>query len=51
MSKLNRLRLRSVLGVFFSIEGAQGKNTFGKMIQKLAEVTFSLGSAPRDEAQ
>jgi hypothetical protein len=40
-----------MLGVFFSAEGPQGKNTFGKMIQKLAEVTFSLGSAPGDEAQ
>jgi hypothetical protein len=42
--------LRLLLGVFFSAEGPQGKNSFGKMIQKLAEVTFSLGSAPRDEA-
>jgi hypothetical protein len=40
-----------LLGVFFSAEGPQGKNTFDKMIQKLAEVTFSLGSTPRDEAQ
>jgi hypothetical protein len=29
--------------VFFSAEGPQGKNTFGKMIQKLAKATFSLG--------
>jgi hypothetical protein len=40
-----------LLGVFFSAEGPQGKNTFDKMIQKLAEVAFSLSSAPRDEAQ
>jgi hypothetical protein len=40
-----------LLGVFFSTEGPLGKNTFGKMIQKLAEVTFSLSSAPRDKAQ
>jgi hypothetical protein len=40
-----------LLGVFFSTEGTQGKNTFDKMIQKLAEVTFSFGSTPRDEAQ
>jgi hypothetical protein len=40
-----------LLGVFFSVEGPQGKNTFDKMIQKLVEVIFSLGSTPRDEAQ
>jgi hypothetical protein len=40
-----------LLRVFFSAEGPQGKNTFGKMIQKLAEVNFSLDSAPGDEAQ
>jgi hypothetical protein len=40
-----------LLGVFFSAEGPQGKNTFDKMIQKLAEVTFSLGSILQDEAQ
>jgi hypothetical protein len=39
------------VGVFFSTEGPQGKNTFGKMIQKLAEATFSLDSVSRDEAQ
>jgi hypothetical protein len=39
------------LGVFFSAKGPQGKNTFDKMIQKLAKITFSLGSTPRDEAQ
>jgi hypothetical protein len=38
-----------LLGVFFSAEGPQGKNTFSKMIQNLAEATFNLGSAPRDE--
>jgi hypothetical protein len=40
-----------LLGVFFSAEGPQGKNTFDRMIQKLAKVIFSLGSTPRDEAQ
>jgi hypothetical protein len=40
-----------VLGFFFSAEGPQGKNTFDEMIQKLAEVVFSLGSTSRDEAQ
>jgi hypothetical protein len=40
-----------VLGVSFSVEGPQGENTFDKMIQKLAEVIFSLGSTPQDEAQ
>jgi hypothetical protein len=39
-----------MLGVFFT-EGPQGKNTFGKMIRKLAKVTFNLGSILRDEAQ
>ena len=37
--------------LFYFAKGPQGKNTFDKMIQKLAEVTFSLGSTPRDEAQ
>jgi hypothetical protein len=36
---------------YFSVEGPQGKKIFDKMIQKLAEVIFSLGSTPRDEAQ
>jgi hypothetical protein len=40
-----------LLGVFFSAEGPQGKNSFSKMIQKLIEATFILGSAPQDEAQ
>jgi hypothetical protein len=38
-----------VLGVFFSAEGRQGKNTFGKIIQRLAEAIFSLGLAPQDD--
>jgi hypothetical protein len=38
-----------LLGVFFSAEGPQGKNTFGKIIQRLAEAIFSLGLAPKDE--
>jgi hypothetical protein len=37
------------LGVFFSAEGPQGKNTFGKMIQTIAEASFSLSLAPQDE--
>jgi hypothetical protein len=45
-----RLYSWTLLGVF-SIEGPQGKNTFDKMIQKIAEVTFSLGSTPRNKAQ
>jgi hypothetical protein len=40
-----------LLRVFFSAEGPQGKNTFDKMIQRLAEAIFNLGSTPRDEAQ
>jgi 5-methylthioribose kinase len=39
------------LGFFFSAEGPQDKNTFDKMIQKLAEVIFSLSSTCRDEVQ
>jgi hypothetical protein len=38
-----------LLGVFFSAEGLQGKNTFGKMIQRIAEATFSLDLSPQDE--
>jgi hypothetical protein len=38
-----------VLRVFFSTEGPQGKNTFGKIIQRLVKATFSLGLAPQDE--
>jgi hypothetical protein len=38
-----------LLGVFFSAEGPQGKNTFGKKIQRLVKATFSLGLAPQDE--
>jgi hypothetical protein len=38
-----------VLGVFFSAEGPQGKNTFDKIIQRLIKATFSLGLAPQDE--
>jgi hypothetical protein len=37
------------LGVFFSAEGPQEKNTFGQMIQRIAEATFNLGLAPQDE--
>jgi hypothetical protein len=38
-----------LLGVFFSVEGPQGKNTFGKIIQRLAEAIFSLGLVLQDE--
>jgi hypothetical protein len=38
-----------MLGVFFSTEGPQGKNTFNKIIQRLVKVTFSLGLAPQEE--
>jgi hypothetical protein len=38
-----------LLEVFFSAEGPQGKNTFGKMIQRIVEATFSLGLDPQDE--
>jgi hypothetical protein len=54
---LNELNLRIryktelLLGFFFSAEGPQGKNTLNKMIQKFAEVIFSLDSTPRDKAQ
>jgi hypothetical protein len=37
------------LGVFFSAEGPQGKNSFSKMMQRIAEATFSLDLAPQDE--
>jgi hypothetical protein len=40
---------RLLLGVFFSAEGHQGKNTFSKVIQRLAEAIFNLGLAPQDE--
>jgi hypothetical protein len=36
------------LGVF-SIEGPQDKNTFIKIIQKLAEAIINLGSVSQDE--
>jgi hypothetical protein len=38
-----------LLGVFFSDEGPQGKNTFDKIIRRLAEAIFSLVLAPQDE--
>jgi hypothetical protein len=37
------------VGVFFSTEGPQGKNTFSKIIQRLVKATFSLSLAPQDE--
>jgi hypothetical protein len=38
-----------VLGVFFSTEGPQDKNTFGKIIQRLAEAIINFGFASQDE--
>jgi hypothetical protein len=38
-----------LLGVFFSTEGPQDKNTFGKIIQRPAEAIINLGSASQDE--
>jgi hypothetical protein len=38
-----------LLGVFFSAEGPQGKNTFNKITRRLVEAIFSLGLAPQDE--
>jgi hypothetical protein len=38
-----------MLGFFFFDEGPQGKNTFGKIIQRLTKATLSLGLAPEDE--
>jgi hypothetical protein len=40
---------RATVGVFFSAEGPQGKNSFSKMMQRIAEATFSLDLAPQDE--
>jgi hypothetical protein len=47
--KLSSTAKGVLLGVFFSAEGPQGKNTFDKMIQRIAEATFSLDLAPQDE--
>jgi hypothetical protein len=38
-----------LFGVFVFAEGLQGKNTFGEMIERIAEATFSLDLAPQDE--
>jgi hypothetical protein len=38
-----------LLRVFFSAEGPEGKNTFGKIIQKPIEAIINLGSASQDE--
>jgi hypothetical protein len=38
-----------LLGVVFSAEGPQEINTFGKMIQRIVEDTFSFSLAPQDE--
>jgi hypothetical protein len=37
------------LGVFFSTEGPQDKNTFGKIIQRPAEAITNLSFASQDE--
>jgi hypothetical protein len=37
------------LGAFFSAEGPQGKNTFGKIIRRLAETIINLAFVPPDE--
>jgi hypothetical protein len=37
------------LGVFFSTEGRQAKNTFDKIIQRLAETIINLGFASQVE--
>jgi hypothetical protein len=39
----------SLLGVFSSTEGPQDKNTFGKIIQKLAKAIIKLDSVSLDE--
>jgi hypothetical protein len=38
-----------VLGIFFSTEGPQDKNTFGKIIQRSVEAIVNLDSASQDE--
>jgi hypothetical protein len=38
-----------LLGVFFFTKGAQDKNTFDKMIQRLVEAIINLGFASQDE--
>jgi hypothetical protein len=37
------------LGVFFTSEGPQDKNTFGKIIQMPVEAIINLDSASQDE--
>jgi hypothetical protein len=39
----------TLLGVFFSTEVSQDKNTFGKIIQRLAEAIINLDFASQDE--
>jgi hypothetical protein len=38
-----------LLGVFFSTEGPQDKNTFGKIIQRPVEAIINLDSASQDK--
>jgi hypothetical protein len=37
------------LGVFFSTEGPQDKNTFDKIMQRLAEAIINIDFASQDE--
>jgi hypothetical protein len=38
-----------LLGVFFSTEGSQDKNTFSKIIQRLVKTNINLGFASQDK--
>jgi hypothetical protein len=38
-----------LLGVFFTSEGSQDKNTFGKIIQRPTKAIINLNSASQDE--
>jgi hypothetical protein len=49
MTKQSSTMKGLLLGVFFSTEGPQDKNTFDKIIQRLAEAIINLGFASQDE--
>jgi hypothetical protein len=49
MTKRSSTTKGLLLGVFFSTEGPQDKNTFGKIIQRLVEAIINLGFASQDE--
>jgi hypothetical protein len=49
VQQIQQNQQNQLLGVFFSAEDPEGKNTFGKMIQRIAEASFSLGLDPQDE--